>query len=235
MLSATQTFNWQSVPGSKTAERVARHQQYLCEHSHFKVKGLVLIPVMMPWHENTFHMTGPLWGETLWPVMRDFGVLFVISLNKVLNKQWRCRWFGTLWFSCVVRVMLFHVSVQEWSWRLNVFYLGEVEKQNMIPDWSYWPEFQLQHNITVFPNDSAKISLIHSCSCLYYISCGCKNPVKFPLVYQLSWVSPDVWNKWTPFFLIKPTSPEKQSLSFVKRSSYTIATVNSIMSCIGYD
>ena len=87
----------------------------------------------------------------------------------------------------------------------------------------------------LFPNDSAKISLVHSCSCLYYIPCGCKNLVQFPLVYQLAWVPSDVWNKWSPFFLIKPTSPEKQSLSFVKRSSYNITSVYSVMSCIRYD
>ena len=34
------------------------------------------------------------------PVLRSFDVLFVVILNNLLNKQWRCRWFDMPLCSC---------------------------------------------------------------------------------------------------------------------------------------
>ena len=56
---------------------------------------------------NTFHVTGPLWGESSLhkrPVTRSFDIFFDLRLNKRLSKQSRCRWFETsprsLWRQC---------------------------------------------------------------------------------------------------------------------------------------
>ena len=54
--------------------------------------------MMMSWHENTFHITGPLWGEstsqwwiplTKGPAMLSFGVFFVVSLKMFLRSNSR--------------------------------------------------------------------------------------------------------------------------------------------------
>ena len=59
---------------------------------------------------NRFEITGPLWGESTsklvdsprkGPVMLSFHVFFVISLNKLLNKQFCYRWFGMSWHNAV--------------------------------------------------------------------------------------------------------------------------------------
>ena len=50
---------------------------------------------MMSWHENTFHDTIPLWGESTitggfplqGPVTKSFETVFAVSLNELLNKQ----------------------------------------------------------------------------------------------------------------------------------------------------
>ena len=69
----------------------------------------------MTWHKHTFHITDPLWGKSsghwwvtgpvrgihqspedylhLWPVMSRCNDYFVVSLNKLLNKQSSYWWF----------------------------------------------------------------------------------------------------------------------------------------------
>ena len=61
--------------------------------------GFVYIEhMMMLWHGNAFHITGPLCGEPpvtggsprKGPVMWTFDDFFVISLKKLMNKQLIC-------------------------------------------------------------------------------------------------------------------------------------------------
>ena len=76
------------------------------------------ISVIMSWHRNTFHITGPLWGESNWPFVRgihrwpvdsphkgpaiwNLCVYYVVSLNKLLNRrQPSCQWFEVPWSPC---------------------------------------------------------------------------------------------------------------------------------------
>ena len=62
---------------------------------------------------QTFHITGPLWGESTaypvdsphkGPVMWSFDVFYVVSLGKLLNKQSNCLWFETTCCSCDITV-----------------------------------------------------------------------------------------------------------------------------------
>ena len=39
------------------------------------------------------------------PVMRSFDKFFVVSLNKLLNKQLRCQWYEPPWHSCDITVI----------------------------------------------------------------------------------------------------------------------------------
>ena len=80
-----------------------------------------MIIMMTSWHGNTFHITGPLWGESIihhveshhkWPAMWSFVVFFDVSLNKLLNNQSSCWWFEMPWCSCVICVMMRHASQQ---------------------------------------------------------------------------------------------------------------------------
>ena len=60
--------------------------------------------VMMSWHGKVSYITGSLRGKIhqlvdsplKWPVMQTFGDLFLVSLNKLVNKQSRCWWFSIL-------------------------------------------------------------------------------------------------------------------------------------------
>ena len=60
-----------------------------------------VIVMMLSWHGNTFHVTGPFWGESIghrWiplmtgPVMQTFDEFFLVCLNKLLNKESMCWW-----------------------------------------------------------------------------------------------------------------------------------------------
>ena len=58
-------------------------------------------------HQDAFHIVGPLWGKSTshhWFVQANkttvrwiFDVIFVTSLNNLVNKQSRFRWFETSW------------------------------------------------------------------------------------------------------------------------------------------
>ena len=69
--------------------------------------------IMMSSHGNTFHITGPLWGNRRepvdsphkGPVTQRFDVFFVVSFNNLLNKQWDWQWFQMPWCSCDITVM----------------------------------------------------------------------------------------------------------------------------------
>ena len=79
----------------------------LTRRSHRFNPGPELARYGMPsWYGNHCRVTGPLWGEstghrwiplTKGPVIRCFGVFFVVSLNKLLDKQSKRRWFETQW------------------------------------------------------------------------------------------------------------------------------------------
>ena len=60
----------------------------------------------MTW--NAFRITGLFMGicRSSEGFNAEFYVFIGVSLNKVLNKQSGCRWFGTSWCSCVVIVMI---------------------------------------------------------------------------------------------------------------------------------
>ena len=47
------------------------------------------------------------------PVMRHFGAIFVVSLNKLFNKQSRYRRFGTPWRACDVTVLIRIITYKE--------------------------------------------------------------------------------------------------------------------------
>ena len=72
---------------------------------------------MMSWHRNTPRMTGLLWREsTCQRNSTHEGVVyvfFVVSLNKLFNKQLGCQWFEMPWCSCDVTIIYFDVSVQK--------------------------------------------------------------------------------------------------------------------------
>ena len=51
------------------------------------------------------------------PVMPIFDIPFVVSLNKLLIKQWNCRWFEMPWHSCDITTMSQKVTfVWAYSW-----------------------------------------------------------------------------------------------------------------------
>ena len=89
------------------------------------------------WHANAFCITGPLWVELTvtndsphkGPVMRNFDVFFVVSLDKE-SRRW---WFETLWRSCDVTVM-------NWQWltgsTLNSCWIKK-QKQSHQNNWSW--------------------------------------------------------------------------------------------------
>ena len=44
--------------------------------------------MMTSWHGNIYHITGPLCGDPLQtPLMRSFGVFFVVSVNKLTENS----------------------------------------------------------------------------------------------------------------------------------------------------
>ena len=59
---------------------------------------------MTSWHGSTFHTVGPLWGESTsdewFPSQKasnaKFWCFLIVRLKKLLNKQWRYRWFNTM-------------------------------------------------------------------------------------------------------------------------------------------
>ena len=55
--------------------------------------------------------------------MRSFEALFVISLNKLLNKQFSSRWFGTPWCSCRCNVWkaLWSCDITWWCNQMETF------------------------------------------------------------------------------------------------------------------
>ena len=62
-----------------------------------------------------------VWGIHWWPVdsphkgpiMWNFQYFFVVSLSKLLNRQWSCRWSEVSWYSCYVIIM--HNNIY-WTW-----------------------------------------------------------------------------------------------------------------------
>ena len=72
--------------------------------------GLVFrTSIMTPWHGNTFHITchlvrgiqgAPVDSPHKKPVMHIIGVFFIVSMNKLLNKQYGCHSFWTPLCSC---------------------------------------------------------------------------------------------------------------------------------------
>ena len=64
--------------------------------------------MLIPWHGNTFLITGHLWGESTSHHWIPIGFLtqgnnelchvFIVSLNKLLNKQSSCLSFEMPWF-----------------------------------------------------------------------------------------------------------------------------------------
>ena len=72
----------------------------------------------MPWHGNAFHITGHLWGEstddqwilpTKGPVMSSFDVFFfIVSFNKLLNKQFSHLLFEIPWLLHDAIVMTYY-------------------------------------------------------------------------------------------------------------------------------
>ena len=70
--------------------------------------------MMTPLHGNAFRINGRLEGESTghrwFPSQRSrYGELcccinLIVSINKMLNKQWRCRWFKKPRRSCNVTV-----------------------------------------------------------------------------------------------------------------------------------
>ena len=58
--------------------------------------------VMTSWHESAFHTTAVTGG---FPSQRASNGIFVVSHNKLLNKQSSCWWFETPSCSCDITVM----------------------------------------------------------------------------------------------------------------------------------
>ena len=70
--------------------------------------------MVMSWHGNDCHFTGPLWGKKhqlpvnslqKGPVMWSFVICLDVSLNQLLNKQPSCWRFETQWHSCEITIM----------------------------------------------------------------------------------------------------------------------------------
>ena len=64
---------------------------------------------------SNVHITGDLWWESIgdrwisltkWPVKWNFVIFFVAILNKLINKQLRCRRHDTPWRSCEFDVVV---------------------------------------------------------------------------------------------------------------------------------
>ena len=56
---------------------------------------------MTSWHEDAFHITGPLCG----PILRSSVIPFVVNLNKLLSKPSIFRCIKTPWRPCGIIVM----------------------------------------------------------------------------------------------------------------------------------
>ena len=61
------------------------------------------------WHARGIHRS-TMDSTHKWPVIRSFCVFFVVSLNKLLQKQSSCRWVERQWRSCDVAVWHDHMS-----------------------------------------------------------------------------------------------------------------------------
>ena len=89
--------------GSCTNRRGITQAQYYCS-----IRSSLYGPIMTSKRGGTPCITVPLWGKPLvtggFPfqmlVMRNLDVFAVGILNKLLNKQSICRWFGISWHAC---------------------------------------------------------------------------------------------------------------------------------------
>ena len=60
------------------------------------------------------------------PVMRCFGIFFIVNLNDLLNKQSNCLWFDTLiWYHCNF-VYVFHI-MQIWNVVRHILFPPELD------------------------------------------------------------------------------------------------------------
>ena len=106
--------------------------------------------MIMSWHENTFHITGPLRGEATsswWFFPKQMQSRFcVFGLNSVLNKQLSCWWFEMLWF--------YHYQ-WEHKWFIDVNLTQNFNKHGrikwewhwQIPIWLLWGTFKNSHSV----------------------------------------------------------------------------------------
>ena len=81
---------------------------------------IIFCGMMMSSHEEASHVTGSLWGKPSvtsalvdsphkGPVAWSFDVSCDIHLDKLLNNQCSCQWFGILWWSYDNAVMVLHI------------------------------------------------------------------------------------------------------------------------------
>ena len=77
---------------------IAVKPHHMFDKNSLKEKYCIYYSFMMTlWHENAFHITGPLSRESThdWrtELKLSFDVYFDVSLTKLLDKQWSCWWF----------------------------------------------------------------------------------------------------------------------------------------------
>ena len=92
-------------------------QLFSLSNSSFYTKYFVSetqsLSFLTPSHGKAFIITGPLCGESIFdrripqmPAIGSVHAFFIGSVNKLPNKQSRCRWFETPWHWCDVTVIL---------------------------------------------------------------------------------------------------------------------------------
>ena len=86
------------------------------------------------------YATDPLWGESTrlnWITLlnyMDLCCFFVVSLNKLLNKHWRCLWFEMPWHSCNITVMFINLCCLPYGHRTLIL-ITRMKKLQMQKKW----------------------------------------------------------------------------------------------------
>ena len=161
------------------------------------------------WHGNTFHITGPLCGESpgtsphKGPITEDIlGFLDSLYVNKLLNEQSACRWFETPWRSYDVTVWKGAVwrpsSTLSWPPTSTAFGTRRVNTLRARQDGRHFPDDIFK---CIFLNENVKISIKIS---MKFVSKGPINNIP-ALLQIMAWRRPGDKPLSEPMMVCLPT------------------------------
>ena len=111
-----EVMTWECFPHYWPFVRGIHQSLVDCPHKGSVIKG------------NTFHITDPLWGESTsdwWIALtkgqwfREFKLLFVESLNRLLNKQSSCQWLKIPW--CMPHDLTVMLQIDWWFSQIQLY------------------------------------------------------------------------------------------------------------------